>query len=338
MAVLGAGDVGMSGIASDINVPARFAITSLMLTIGLTLWTLSRLNHKIFDKARSAGMVTNEQSLQVRLLRRAMFIVDPKRRSHSIGRFVNPVMVKEFRCRRFGRLHWLLRLVAVCAVGSLALAILTTTRTIEWDVPTIGAIMVMLQVALLVLITPSLTAGLISTERESGGWVLLQMTPLPIWRIIWGKLLSVMLTLVLLLCATLPGYLVMVYIEPGYRLEVERVVICLAFTAVFVMLVSAAVGSLFRRTAAATAAGYVTLLTVCLAPLLIWLGRDAPFGRSTVEAALVINPVAAAFSVIRLQGFADYDLIPANWQFMGLVSVASLLLMFVQTYRISRPA
>lgn len=338
MSLLGAGDVGMSGVTSDVNVPVRFAVLSLLLSLGLIIWTLSRLNHKIFDRSRSAGMIVDDQSLQVRLLRRLVFIVDPNRRSPAISRFVNPVMVKEFRCRRFGRLHWLLRLVAMCAVGSLALTILTTTRTIEWDVPTIGAIMVMLQVALLVLITPSLTGGLIATERESGGWALLQMTPMSVWRIIWGKLLSVLLTLVLLLCATLPGYLVMVYIEPGYRLEVERVVLCLAYTAVFAMLVSAAVGSLFRRTATATAAGYVTLLAVCLAPLLIWLGRDAPFGRRTVEAALVANPVAAAFSVIRLQGFGDYELVPANWYFMGIASTVSLIVMLAQTYRISRPA
>uniref|UniRef100_A0A7C2P4H5 ABC transporter n=1 Tax=Schlesneria paludicola TaxID=360056 RepID=A0A7C2P4H5_9PLAN len=337
MAIQGAGDVGMRGVLSEANVPVRFMLLSVGMTVALSAWTLSRLNHTLFDQSRSAGLIVDDQALKVRLLRRLVFIVDPQRRSWSIGRFVNPVMVKEFRCRRFGRLHWLLRLVAGCAVISLALAILTTTRTIEWDVQTIGGIMVLLQMALLVLITPSLTAGLISTERETGGWVLLQMTPLPIWRIIWGKLLSVILTLVLLLCATLPGYCVMVYIEPGLRLEVERVVLCLVFTAVFAMLASAAVGCLFRRTATATAAGYATLLIICAAPLLVWLGRGAPFGHGTVEAALTINPVAAALSVIRLPGFREYELVPANWWFLGIASLLSLGLMFLQTYRVSRP-
>jgi hypothetical protein len=252
-------------------------------------------------------------------------------------RFLNPVMVKEMRCRKYGRLHWQLRLVAVCAVCSLAFTVLTATQTIEWDVPTIGAIMVVLQVALLVLLTPSLTAGLISAERESGGWVLLQMTRMSVGKIIRGKLLSVEITLLILLCATLPGYLVMIKIEPGYSLEVWEVVKHLALTAQFVMLLSAAVGCLFRKTATATAASYATLMAVCVGPLLIWLGRDAPFGHSTVENALVINPVAAAFSIIRLQGFADYTLIPANWWFMGVVSVISLCVMLAQTYRISRP-
>jgi hypothetical protein len=114
-------------------------------------------------------------------------------------------------------------------------------------------------------------------------------------------------------------------------------VVCLIVTAVFAMLASAAAGSLFRRTAPATAVAYATLLAVCGAPLLIWLGRDAPFGRDVVGAALTVNPVAAALSVIRVQGFRDYQLVPANWWFLGAASVLSLFVFLFQTYRISRP-
>jgi len=337
MARLGAADVGARGVASTIDVIGRFVLLSLGSAAVCAVWTVSRLNHKLFDQPRSTGLIVEEQGLATRIVRRVVFIVDPDRRSGSIGRFVNPVMIKEFRCRRFGRLHWLLRLVAGCAVLSLALSILTTTRTIEWDVATIGGILVLLQVALLVLITPSLAAGLISQERESGGWELLQMTPLPVRRILWGKLMSVLLTLLLVMCATLPGYLVMVYIEPGLRFQVQRIVLCLVGTAVFAMLGSAAVGSLFRSTAAATAAAYLLLLGVCGAPLLVWLGRDAPFGHDVVEAALTINPIAAAMNVIRLPGFRDYELIPANWWFLGIGSAAALGALFWQTRRLTEP-
>ena len=103
------------------------------------------------------------------------------------------------------------------------------------------------------------------------------------------------------------------------------------------MLLSAAVGSLFARTAAATAGAYAVLLAVCAVPLLVWLGRDAPFGHSTVEAALSVNPIAAALSVIRMPGFQSYSLIPANWWFLGICSLISLFVLMVQTYRISRP-
>lgn len=337
MSLTETGGAGAVGLVSTTDVPGRFVLISLALTVICSVWTISRLNHTIFDQARDAGTISDDQSLGTRLVRRLVFLVDPQRRSRAIGPFVNPVMVKEFRCRRFGRLHWLLRLIAICAVLSLGLTYATVTGTVDWGVDTIGGIMVLMQVALLVLITPSLASGLISTERESGGWPLLQMTSMSVLSILWGKLLSVLLTLLLVLCATLPGYLVMIYIEPGLTLQVQRVVICLLATAGFAMLLSAAIGSLFRRTASATAVSYAALLAVCGAPLMVWLGRDAPFGHDAVENALLINPIAAALSVIRLSGFRDYQLIPGNWWFLGISSAVSLLVLVVQTRRISRP-
>ena len=337
MSLTGVGDVGSKGLITKTEVLSQFTMTSLVLSVVAGVWTISRLNHTIFDQARSQGTISDDQTQSVRFFRRLFFLVDPQRRSSNISSFTNPVMVKEFRCRRFGRLHWLLRLVAICAVLSLGLTYAATAGTFDWGVETIGGIMVVMQVALLALITPSLSAGLMSTERESRGWQLLQTTPMSIPRIVWGKLLSVILPLMLILCATLPGYVVMVYIEPGMKLQVQRVVICLAAMAVFAMLLSAAVGSLFKRTAAATAAAYGALLAICALPLLIWLGRDAPFGHKTVEAALSVNPIAAALSVIRMPGFQDYSLIPANWWFLGIGSITSLFVLLAQTYRISRP-
>lgn len=338
MSLLSAGDLGGSGlVASRSLLEVRFTLMAWGISALASLWTIARLNHTIFDRARPAGTISDDQSWQVQAARRLFFLVDPQRRSHGIGPLVNPVMVKEFRCRRFGRLHWLLRLVAVCAMLSLGLTYATTAGTLDWGVETIGGILVVMQVALVVLITPSLSAGLISQERESGGWSLLQMTPLSTFRIVWGKLLSVLLPLALILCATLPGYVVMVYIEPGLSFQVRRVVVCLVATAVFALLSSAAVGSLFRRTAPATVAAYVMLLTICAAPLLIWLGRDAPFGHGLVERALQVNPVAAALSVIRLPGFQDYRLIPANWWFLGVASTLSLIVLWIQTHRVSKP-
>lgn len=335
--ILGSADMGSHGMASTTAVAQRFCLLSSAITVVCAGWTINRLRFSLYDRARDSGTIVDDQSLQVRAFRRLMFIVDPGRRSRSMGWFINPVMVKEFRCRKFGRLHWLLRLVSVCSVLALGLAILTTTRMIAWDVATVGGILVVLQVALLVLITPSLSAGLICTEKESGGWVLLQMTPMSVIRILWGKLLSVILTIGLVLCATLPGYVVIVFIDPGQRAQVERVILCLVITAGFATLLTAAIGSLFRQTSLAIATAYATLIAICTIPLLIWLGRDAPFGHDTVETVLLANPIAATLSVIRFPGFRDYDLIPGHWWLVGIVSLASLVLLVFQTVRLSRP-
>lgn len=333
----GTGNLGGQGLISSIDVQGRFMIWSLLCTAIASIWTVSRLNHRLFDQSRAAGTMSDDLSLPIRILRRMFFLVDPQKRSVGIPNALNPVMVKEFRCRRFGRLHWLLRLVAVCAVLSLALTYATTAGTFDWGVEMIGGIMVVMQVALIVLIAPSLSAGLLSAETEAGGWQLLQTTPLSVGRIIGGKLLSAFLPLLLILCATMPGYLVMAYIDPGMWLQVRLVLVCLALTAVFSMLCSAAVGCLSLRTAAATASAYGVLLAISGLPLLVWMGRDAPFGHGVVEASLSLSSVAAAFSVIRIPGFQDYDLIPANWWLLIMGCVISLAVLLVRTYRLARP-
>ena len=312
-------------------------LLALVSSAGLMLLTIGRLNHTILDRARPQGVMTDDRPLVQRLLRRLIFLVDPQRRKAGIGWFLNPIMVKEFRTRRFGRFHWLLRLVAVCAVLSLALTYAATTGTMDWDVETIGGIMVMLQVALIILITPSLAAGLISTERESGGWELLQMTPLSAGLILRGKLFSVVLTLILILFATLPGYVFMIYIQPAVQPQVEVMLICLVLTAAFALVLSAAISSLFRRTAPAMTTAYTLLFGICAGTLLIWLGRDAPFGHTMVETTLTINPMAAALSVIEAPGFAQYRLVPGNWWFIGGASACLLIFLVMQTGRLTRP-
>ncbi|MGC1275978.1 MAG: ABC transporter permease subunit, partial [Planctomycetaceae bacterium] len=207
------GGVGARGIISESSAPAWYAALALVASAVCAVWTVARLDYRLFDRSRSSGVMTEERGAMQRAARRAVFLVDPQRRKSGIGFLMNPVMVKEFRCRRFGRIHWLLRLVAICALASLGLTYLTTAGTIDWGVETIGSILVILQAALILLITPSLAAVLISAEREGGGWQLLQTTPLSTGTILRGKVMSVVWTLALILLATLPGYLVMVYIE-----------------------------------------------------------------------------------------------------------------------------
>lgn len=313
--------------------------------VGLTIGTwfvfgaiaLSRLNHRIFDRARSQGVMTDDRELSSRMARRLFFVVDPQRRKAGIPWYMNPVMVKEFRCRRFGRSQWLLRLVAGCALASMLLTFAAATSVLSWGVETIGGLMVFLQVVLVVVLTPSLTSGLISGERDSGGWDLLRITPLSSFRIISGKLLSVVWTLLLVLMATLPGYLVMIYIKPAMWLQVNLVLICLAWTAVYTLAAGAAIGSLFRNTAIATTSSYVTVMALFLIPLLVWLGRDAPFGHDTVQMALLITPVGAALSVIQAPGFTNYDLLPAAWWVAGGISGFMFLVFGVQVWRLTRP-
>jgi len=337
MEVLGQGDVGSHGLSLGQGAVGRYALLSLVVSVAFALATIARLNHKLLDRARPAGVMTQDRSTRGRLVRRLVFLVDPQRRSGSMSGWINPVMVKEFRSRRFGRSHWTLRSIALCAILSLGLSYVAAAGVLGWDVEIIGGALVLLQIALLILFAPSLAAGLVSAERESGTWQLLQLTPLSPGAILRGKLLSVAWPLLLLLCATLPGYAAIMMTRPALVHQIQRVVICLALTAVFAVLVSAAASTLFRSTAAATTASYLALLTVCVGPLLVWLGREAPFGHSTVETVLTVDPVAAALQASDMPGFTQYALLPLNWWIIGSACAALLLFLGVRTWFLYRP-
>jgi ABC-type transport system involved in multi-copper enzyme maturation permease subunit len=335
---VGLGGAGSQGLVERDSGGGVFFLGGCLLTLGVMAFTLLHLNHRLFDRARSQGAITDEQSGSVRALRRLFFIVDPQRRSAGIPDWLNPVMVKEFRTRRFGRLHWLLRLIAVFALASLLITFAATTGTIDWGVEAIGGAMVLLQVAIIVVIAPSLASGLISTEVESRGWELLRMTPLSTLRIVTGKLASVALTTMLVLLATLPGYAVMMAIRPAMWLQVSLVMVCLVLTVVVTLAVGAAVGSLFSRTATATVVTYAVLMAMFLGPLLVWSARERPFGHEVVESALSLTPLGAALSAIRMPGFGQYDLIPWSWRVAGIVTAAALVILGIRVRRLTEPS
>jgi ABC-type transport system involved in multi-copper enzyme maturation permease subunit len=337
MEVLGQSDVGASGMASAGGGVGRFVLLALITSLVCALATVFRLNRALLDRARPAGVMTEKRSTKAQTARRLLFLVDPQRRASGIPGWINSVLVKEFRSRRFGRGHWTLRLIALCAILSLSLSVIATTGALGWGIEDTGGALVMLQVTLLVLLTPALGAGLISAELEGRTWQLLRMTPLSAGAILRGKLLSVAWPLFLLLCATLPGYVVMMTIKPTLLGQVQRVVACLALTAVFAVLLSAAISSVFRTTAAATTASYLVLLAWCVGPLLIWLAREAPFGHTTVQAALLIDPVAAALQASDTSGFSQYELLPANWWIIGSACVVLLAFLRVRVWQLSRP-
>ncbi|MCC5831206.1 MAG: ABC transporter permease [Phycisphaeraceae bacterium] len=338
-------ELGAGVMRSDADLSGRFMILAVISSVVFAALTLRRLSQRMLDTPRPTGKVTDDRSTSQQAFRRFLFLwfFDPSRRSELIGPLVNPVMIKEFRSRRFGRSGWLLRMIAFCLVASLGLMLLASYSAgahvaAEYrGIERLGGIIVLLQTALVVLLTPALAAGLISQERESGGWYLLQLTVLSPWRIVLGKLLSVGVVLLLILVATLPGYAVLVVADLNRALRVLDVVVTLSLTALFALLLSATVSSLFKRTATATAVSYGALVGLCGGTMLFWLAEGSPFNRSTVETALAFNPVAAALQVIESPGFTDYRLVPFNWWFLIFASLGLLVILTVRTWRLTRP-
>ncbi len=315
----------------------QFLLVSVGFSAIVGLATGWQLNPIRFDRPKPTGVITEERSSGIRILRRFQFLVDPQKRKASIPSWINPVMVKEFRTRKFGRLHWLIRLVSLCGITSLLITLVAATGTVSWGVSRIAVILVLMQISLLVVLGPSLASGLIASERETGGWLLLRMTPLSPWKIVVGKLSSVFWTMALTLLATLPGYAVMIWIQPNMTLQVQRVIVSLLFCTALIIAISSVVSSFWSNAAAATATSYGILLTLFAGTLLIWLSKGKPFGESFVEKALLLNPTAAALAEIRTPGFENYQLTPLSWWIAGTVSGICLILLAVRVWQLTKP-
>ena len=337
MKMLHQSSVGGSGLTETRDPVLWYIGFATLFIIAGSILCILRFSHSLLDRSRSQGFITDDQDQWVRASRRVLFLVDPQRRSGGIPPLVNPVMVKEFQCRQFGRMHWLLRLVAGCAVLSLLLTLASAQGTESRGVEYTGALIIVLQVALIVLLTPGLASGMIAGEMEGGSWNLLRVTPLTAGRILRGKLISVVLTLALLLCATLPGYAVIMLIKPTLQQQVVQVLISLIMAAVLAMLVSATISSFFQKTAVATTVSYGCLVAIFGGTMLIWMNREAPFGFRFVEQALRLNPMAAALNAMQAAGFESYDLIPSSWWITGITSAVLVVILYFQTLRLTRP-
>jgi ABC-type transport system involved in multi-copper enzyme maturation permease subunit len=253
----------------------------------------------------------------------------------------NPVIAKEFRSRALGRSHWMMRLIAAVLIVSLGLTLAVATLSQQTSgMGFLGGVLVIFQMGLVLLVGPSLATALISSELESGGWELLQMTRLRAWQIVLGKLISAAWTLVLLLVATVPGYVALLIIDSGFQDRVFGVLIGLSLTALFTVLLSAACSSLFRRTTAATSVSYMIIVVLCVGTLVPWLGEGMLFGHALVESILRFNPVAAALSIIDMPGLSReaYQLTPFNWQFLAIASGVCAIVLWLRTWHLTRPS
>ena len=329
-----AGEIGISTSWRE------FLVLSCIITVLLAFFTLIKLDPRLLERARPTGKVVG-RSVSVNSFlawfRRVFYVVDPKRTSASVPWWLNPVMVKEFRTRKFGRLHWLIRLIAASGIVSLLLTVVAATGTVSWGVERIAPTMVLLQVALLLLLGPCLGANLIAAEVESGGWELLRAAPISPIRVLVGKLMSTIWTLLLTLLATLPGYLVMGFIQPAMTGQVGNVLISLVIAVFMVTTMSACISAFCRSTAVATATSYAVLLTLFAGTLLIWVARGKPFGPLLVERALMLNPAAGALSEMKTPGFEQYSLTPWSWYLGAGISFLCLIILTLRIWRLTRP-
>lgn len=223
---------------------------------------------------------------------------------------VNPIIIKELRSRMRGARAFIILTAMLLLLGGLMYAAYRITLVaVNYSTlisPVIGqtlfSLLAVVELLAICFITPALTAGAISSERESLTYEMLLTTPLRPSAILWGKLVSALSYVFLLIFAAIPlASLVFIFggVAPWTMLRALGVLVIIsAMLGVIGIFMSAWLG----RTARATIASYLVVLALLLVPTAIFIAvaifrQDIP-----PREILILNPISALFSAMMPTG------------------------------------
>jgi len=220
----------------------------------------------------------------------------------------NPVIIKELRSRmRGGRAFAILTaFLLVLSLVSYGLYRIVGAAT-RFDSSglvsavigqTLFAGLALFETFLVLFITPALTAGTISGERENLTYEMLVATPLKPRTILWGKLLSAMSYVLLLIVAAIPlASLVFIFggVAPADAL---KALLMLMVTAITFGVVGLFFSALTGRTARATVLSYSFLLLLSVGTLFLFIAWGIIQNAEPPRAILLLNPFSGMASVL----------------------------------------
>jgi ABC-type transport system involved in multi-copper enzyme maturation permease subunit len=242
------------------------------------------------EARRAVGLVIQRDQFPDRLFA-------PPKRDDLIGDGENPVYDKEVRSEIFSQGTLMLRVVIqvsmLLAIPLMAVCLYIQPRWAHWYVAYV--------LLFNMLVGPVFSAGSVTSERERETLELLLTTNLSPWQILWGKLLaglrvSCVLTLFLLWPLALACVLVSVYWTnlPVAATYLAVVLMTSLTTAVVALFCSV----LFRKTAHALIASYLTIVVLFGAPLALRLFTETFFPAQTPAPAVAALSIASPFAAV----------------------------------------
>lgn len=223
------------------------------------------------------------------------------------NRELNPILVKEIRSRMrggraFATLTGILLALAAFSYGLYRMLLVAAQYNPLPLSPMIGqtlfAGLAFLELMIICAIAPAVTAGTISGEREKQTYEMLLATPLHPASILWGKLVSALSYVFLLIFAAVPLASI-VFIYGGVRLrEMAKALVILGVVAVLMGVIGIFYSTLFGRTGRATIATYLTVALLLFGPVL-FAGIGGVLRQSEpVRNYLIPSPISALGSAL----------------------------------------
>lgn len=233
---------------------------------------------------------------------------------------VNPIIVKELRSRMRGGRTSIILSVFLLVLAAICYAVLRVYEAqARVGSPLVSAhvgkglfaALTLAEVLLVTFLTPAVTAGAISGEREQLTYDLLVATPLRPGRILSGKLIATLSYVLLLIFTAIPlGSLVLIFGGVAPR-DLAEALLLLVVTAFTFGMIGLFCSSIVRRTITATILAYAIVLVLVIGSFFVITLRMATnpnqqAGRSRIVAA---SPFSAMFSIV-IRGSVDGAVVP----------------------------
>ena len=182
---------------------------------------------------------------------------------------------------------------------------------------TIFAGLAFLELIMICAIAPSVTAGAVSGEKEKQTYEMLLTTPLQPVHILWGKLISALSYVFLLIFAAIP-LASLVFIFGGVTLrDMFKSLLVIIATAVLFGVIGLFTSTLFGRTGRSTALTYIIVFLMLFAPILVAAAAGVIRQTEPPRWLHVPSPLSALGSAM-LPSVNPGNLLNQFWMFGGM--------------------
>lgn len=255
--------------------------------------------------------------------------------------WANPILVKELRSRMRGaKAYWIEGLYVLALALTLLVAYWAWQESGSPSSWTLGRDLFYwlsgVQAVLVMLLAPAFAAGAITLEREQQSLEMLLLTRLQARSVIWGKLASAMLFVVLLLTTSLPLVCVCFLLGGVSPREVATVYFALVQCALIFGAMGLAWSAIARKTTVATAWTYISVAAYFAGTLLLGVQAvdEGIFGSGAVNIFGGLNPCTLSLVAGERVEWFGWTM-PLTYPTLLLNALIALVLILCATARFS---
>lgn len=234
----------------------------------------------------------------------------------------NPIIIKELRSRMRGGRAFVTLTIILLALGIISyllyrIVMAQLQYTMLPASPQIGqALFTGLAFFVLMIVcavTPAVTASAISSEKEKLTYEMLVATPLQPASLLWGKLISAMSYVFILIFAAIPLFS-LVFTFGGVTVrDMLKAVMILLIVAAMLGVIGLFFSALLGRSGRATVVSYITLVVMLFLPYFVYMARSILTQTQPPRELLVLSPITTLFSAMAPSLSSQY---PMSWFWM----------------------